>query len=199
MKLRSIHRCIARHPARHFHGRPLHGSIALPRLKLTERNPLRSTLSNWESRFSRAGHAGWRLYRVYVNRRYEHGMPGIARGLVAAVCMLPSTSRCGASLPAIVRGIESTPAGAFPYRPWAQYGGAVFGCLAGFYLLRICWHGDRRTVAVAINVLVALLSWALGGSWRRIPGCTSGIRQTRGSSNRPVHLPPPLGRGALGA
>ena len=68
-------------------------------------------------------------------------MPGmLLRGLVAAVCMLPSTILMGASLPAIVRGIEATPRGV---SWWALlYGsntaGAVFGCLlAGFYLLRI--------------------------------------------------------------
>ena len=102
--------------------------------------------------------------RVYVIGA-EHGMPGmLLRGLVAAVCMLPSTILMGASLPAIVRGIESTPEGV---SWWALlYGsntaGAVFGCLlAGFYLLRIYSMATAAFVAAAINVLVALLSWLL--------------------------------------
>ena len=70
----------------------------------------------------------------------------------------------GASLPAIVRWVESTPRGV----SWwgLLYGvntmGAVFGCLlAGFYLLRIYNTVVATYVAAAINLAVALLSFVL--------------------------------------
>ncbi len=73
----------------------------------------------------------------------------------------------GASLPAIVRWIESTPRGV----SWwgLLYGGntvgAVFGCLlAGFYLLRIYDIAVATYVAVAINVAVAAVSWMLAAA-----------------------------------
>lgn len=108
----------------------------------------------------------------YVSHVYaawaEHGLESmLLRGVVAAVCMLPSTILMGASLPAIVRGIESTPRGV---SWWALlYGGntagAVFGCLlAGFYLLRIYNMATAAFVAAAINLLVAIISFMLAGS-----------------------------------
>ncbi|HVV46783.1 MAG TPA: fused MFS/spermidine synthase, partial [Bryobacteraceae bacterium] len=76
----------------------------------------------------------------------------------------PSTILMGASLPAIVRGIETTPEGV---SWWALlYGGntagAVFGCLlAGFYLLRIYSMATAAYVAAVINILVAVTSLLL--------------------------------------
>ena len=70
----------------------------------------------------------------------------------------------GASLPAIVRWVESTPRGV----SWwgLLYGGntvgAVVGCLlAGFYLLRVYDTVVATFAAAAINVVVALVSFAL--------------------------------------
>jgi spermidine synthase len=70
----------------------------------------------------------------------------------------------GASLPAIVRWVESTPRGV----SWwgLLYGGntvgAVFGCLlAGFYLLRIYNTAVATCVAAAINLVVAVVSFGL--------------------------------------
>lgn len=183
------------------------GSIALPRLKLTERNPLRiyAAIELGIAIFGVLVTLGMPLVsRVYVIGA-EHGMPGmLLRGLVAAVCMLPSTILMGASLPAIVRGIESTPEGV---SWWALlYGsntaGAVFGCLlAGFYLLRIYSMATAAFVAVAINVLVALLSWLLAKN------IASGENpephesaKPAGPLNWPVYLTAALsGAGALGA
>src|ERR1039458_8111687 len=92
-------------------------------------------------------------------------MPGmLLRGLISAVCLLPPTVLMGASLPAIVRWVESTPRGV----SWwgLLYGGntvgAVFGCLlAGFYLLRIYNTATATYVAAAINLVVAAASFAL--------------------------------------
>lgn len=86
------------------------GSIALPRLKLTKHYPLRvyAVLEFGIGLFGIAVTIAMPLVsRVYIIGA-EHGMPGmLLRGLVAAVCMLPSTILMGASLPAIVRGIET--------------------------------------------------------------------------------------------
>jgi spermidine synthase len=91
----------------------------------------------------------------------------LLRGLVAAVCMLPPTILMGASFPAIVRWIESTPRGV----SWwgLLYGGntvgAVLGCLlAGFYLLRIYDTAIATYAAAAINLIVAAASFALSAS-----------------------------------
>jgi spermidine synthase len=90
----------------------------------------------------------------------------IARGVVAAVCLLPPTLLMGATLPAIARWVETTPSGV----SWLGffYGGnivgAVFGCLlAGFYLLRVHDMATATYVAAAINATVALLAYALSG------------------------------------
>jgi spermidine synthase len=93
------------------------------------------------------------------------GLPSILlRGLVAGICLLPPTLLMGASLPAIGRWVESTPTGV----SWLGlfYGGniagAVFGCLfAGFYLLRVTDMRVATFVAAAINIAVAIASFAL--------------------------------------
>ena len=183
------------------------GSIALPRLKLVDRNPLRvyATLEFGIALFGVLVTLAMPLVaRVYIIGA-EHGMPGmLLRGVVAAVCMLPSTILMGASLPAIVRGIESTPRGV---SWWALlYGsntaGAVFGCLfAGFYLLRIYSMATAAYVAVGINLLVAALSFFIAGN---DPG--AGTVSSRLPAkialplNWPVYLTIALsGAGALGA
>ncbi|HUK29617.1 MAG TPA: fused MFS/spermidine synthase [Candidatus Acidoferrum sp.] len=143
------------------------GSLWFPRLRLAKQHPLRIYA------FLEMGIALCGLLVLYgiplIDRIYvagaEHGLPGmLLRGFIAAVCLLPPTILMGASLPAIVRWIESTPRGV----SWwgLLYGGntagAVFGCLlAGFYLLRIYNTAVATYVAAAINVAVALLSFAL--------------------------------------
>jgi spermidine synthase len=143
------------------------GSIALPRLNLGRHHPLKvyAALEFGIAVFGVAVTTAMPLVsRVYFVGA-EHGMPGmLLRAVVAAVCMLPSTILMGASLPAIVRGIEATPRGV---SWWALlYGGntagAVFGCLlAGFYLLRIYNMATAAYVAAAINILVAAISFFL--------------------------------------
>jgi spermidine synthase len=143
------------------------GSVGLPRLGLARRHPLR-IYAVLEVGIALCG----LLVLVgipYIDRVYvagaEHGMPGmLLRGLICAVCLLPPTVLMGASLPAIVRWVESTPRGV----SWwgLLYGGntvgAVFGCLlAGFYLLRIYNTATATYVAAAINVVVAAVSFGL--------------------------------------
>jgi len=102
--------------------------------------------------------------RVYIAGA-EHGLPGmLLRGCISAVCMLPPTILMGASLPAIVRWIKSTPRGV----SWwgLLYGGntvgAVLGCLlAGFYLLRLYNMAIATYFAAAMNLAIALASFWL--------------------------------------
>jgi len=143
------------------------GSVGLPRLGLARRHPLR-IYAVLEVGIALCG----LLVLVgipYIDRVYvagaAHGMPGmLLRGLICAICLLPPTVLMGASLPAIVRWVESTPRGV----SWwgLLYGGntvgAVFGCLlAGFYLLRIYNTATATYVAVAINLVVAVVSFGL--------------------------------------
>jgi spermidine synthase len=142
------------------------GSIALPRVR-TKRHPLQiyAFLELGIGALGLLVLAGLPLIdRIYVAGA-EHGMPGlILRGLVSAICLVPPTILMGASLPAIVRWIKSTPRGV----SWwgLLYGGntagAVFGCLlAGFYLLRVYNMAIATYAAVAINVAVAVVSYLL--------------------------------------
>jgi spermidine synthase len=93
------------------------------------------------------------------------GLSGILmRALVAAVCLLPPTLLLGASFPTIARYVESSPRGVsrLGFFYGGNIAGAVCGCLlAGFYLLRLYDMPTATYVAVAINVVVAVLSYRL--------------------------------------
>ncbi len=97
------------------------------------------------------------LYTAWVGS----GVLGIVlRGVVAGLCLLPPTILMGATLPAISRWVETTPQGV----SWLGffYGGNIFGAvagslLAGFYLLRVYDSRVATYVAVALNVVVALI------------------------------------------
>lgn len=86
----------------------------------------------------------------------------ILRTIVASICLLPPTLLMGATLPAIGRWVQTTPAGAswlgFFYA--GNLVGAVAGSLfAGYYLLRVFDMPTASFVAVGINAFVALLAW----------------------------------------
>ncbi|MEE2899284.1 MAG: fused MFS/spermidine synthase [Gemmatimonadota bacterium] len=93
------------------------------------------------------------------------GMLGLMiRGFFCALFLLPPTIMMGATLPAISRWVETTPKGV----SWLGffYGGntfgAVIGCLfAGFYLLRVHDVAFATYAAVALNLAVAGLAYAL--------------------------------------
>jgi spermidine synthase len=93
------------------------------------------------------------------------GFPGLLlRGVVAALCLLPPTVLMGATLPAIARWVQMTPAGVswLGFFYGGNIAGAVFGCLlAGFYLLRVYDPATATYVAAAINGVVALAALAL--------------------------------------
>ena len=86
------------------------------------------------------------------------------RAIVAGIVLIPPTLLMGATLPAIARWVEATPRGVawLGYFYGGNLAGAVIGSvLAGFYLLRVFDMPTATFVAVALNVVVALLALAL--------------------------------------
>ena len=140
-----------------------------------------------------------------------HGMPAILlRAVISAVCLLPPTFLMGASLPAAARWLETSPQGV----SWmgllygANTAGAVFGCLlAGFYLLRVFDMTTATLAAAAINVAVALVSFAVAARTPHRAGSTgvqaapsSAGRSSAGPGYWPVYVTIALsGATALGA
>jgi spermidine synthase len=143
------------------------GSAALPRLVSAQKHPLRVYA------FLELGIAVFGIIALFGVPLVSHiyvagatsGLVGlVARGVVAAACLLPPTVLMGGSLPAIARWVETTPKGV----SWmgllysANIAGAVFGCvLAGFYLLRVHDMAVATYAAAAINGAAALLGFAL--------------------------------------
>jgi spermidine synthase len=132
------------------------------------------------------------------------GLFGILmRAAVAAVCLLPPTLLLGASLPAIARYVESSPHDVswLGYFYGGNLFGAVFGCLlAGFYLLRVFDMPTATYVAVAINALVAVLSYRLSMRTRYEPTPVADPPPRRASSTPAVYVAIGLsGLTALGA
>ncbi|HJT86205.1 MAG TPA: hypothetical protein VJ732_00070 [Bryobacteraceae bacterium] len=143
------------------------GSAALPRVIAARHHPLRvyGWLELGVGAFGLAALFGIPLVgRIYVAGAPD-GMAGlIARGIIAAVCLLPPTLLMGGSLPAIARWLETTPRGVswlgFLYS--SNVAGAVVGCVVGgFYLLRVYDMAVATYAAAAVNVATALLAFAL--------------------------------------
>ena len=142
------------------------GSLALP-LVSPNWHPLRiyAALELGIAAFAALALAGIPLVdRIYIAGA-EHGMPGfLLRAAIAGACLLPPTMLMGASLPALARWVESTPRAASWWGALyaASTAGAVLGCLlAGFYLLRLYNTATATWFAVAVNLVVAAVSYAL--------------------------------------
>jgi spermidine synthase len=91
------------------------------------------------------------------------------RAIVAALFLIPPTLLMGATLPAIARWVEATPSGVawLGYFYGGNLAGAVVGSLlAGYYLLRVYDMPTTTFVAVALNVIVAVLALLIA---RRTP------------------------------
>ncbi|HYR84050.1 MAG TPA: fused MFS/spermidine synthase [Terriglobia bacterium] len=93
----------------------------------------------------------------------------LLRGIIAAVCLLPSALLIGSTLPALARWVEANNLGVsgvgFLY--CACIGGAASGCmLTGFYLLRVYDVAVATYVAAAMNGSVAAVALALS-RWTR--------------------------------
>jgi spermidine synthase len=129
----------------------------------------------------------------------------VLRTVVAAICLLPPTLLMGATLPAIGRFVQATPAGT----SWLGYFyagnlvGAVGGSLlAGYCLLRVYDMPTASFVAVGINVLVAALAWlvAKGASYKPAPVTSSTAEPQAQANSRLVYIGIALsGFTALGA
>jgi spermidine synthase len=99
--------------------------------------------------------------RIYTSIAGTGQVSLVLRAIVAAICLLPPTLLMGATLPAIGRWVETTPKGVswLGYFYGGNLAGAVAGSLlAGFYLLRVFDMPTATGVAVALNVIVALLA-----------------------------------------
>jgi len=134
------------------------------------------------------------------------GLPGLVfRGLIAALCLLPPTLLMGGTLPALARWLEATPTGV-SWVGWlysANIAGAVAGCLlAGFYLLRVHDMAVATYAAVAINVLIALVSVVLSGreAYVHREEGPDGLRPARAKTATFIYIAIALsGMSALGA
>jgi spermidine synthase len=159
-----------------FMGGMCAGSLILPRLVSARRHPLKVyALLELGIGASALAVLSGMPYIEYVYTHYAgHGLPGILlRGAVASVCLVPPTVLMGATLPAIARWVESGPLGVswlgFFYS--GNIAGAVCGCLlAGFYLLRVHDVATATYVAVALNVMVAVIALALAAGPARYVG-----------------------------
>src|SRR5437867_9445590 len=144
------------------------GSLALPRLVSPRHHPLRVYACI---------EAGIGLFGIlvlfgmpYVDRLYlvagavQGTVSIVLRCVICGVCLLPPTLLMGASLPAIARWVRATTTGV----SWLGYlyGGNILGAvlgdlLAGFYLLRVYDIATATYVAVAINLLSAVIALGL--------------------------------------
>ena len=101
---------------------------------------------------------------VYVSV-FGYGLGGIMlRGLVCLIALLPPTILMGATLPAVARWMKSTRTGVsrLGFLYMANLAGAVAGTLlAGFYLLRVYDMLVATLVALALNVIVAIVAAGL--------------------------------------
>ncbi len=152
-----------------FMGGMCAGSLLLPRVVSVRRHPLRvyAVLELGIGVIGLAVLFGMPHVDAVYSRYAGHGLAGILlRGAVAGVCLLPPTLLMGATLPAIARWVETTPAGVswLGFFYGGNIAGAVIGCLvAGFYLLRVYDIAVASYVAVALNMLVAAVALALAG------------------------------------
>src|SRR5436309_3558011 len=143
------------------------GSVLLPRVVPSRHHPLR-VYALLEIGIGVIGVVVL-LAMPLVGRLYiawgGDGLAGILlRAAVAAVCLLPPTILMGATLPAVARWVETTPAGVswLGYFYGGNIAGSVFGCLlAGFYLLRVHDAATATLVAATTNAAVAAVAFAL--------------------------------------
>ncbi|PWT81834.1 MAG: SAM-dependent methyltransferase [Blastocatellia bacterium] len=152
------------------------GSIILPRLIGARHHPLRvyALLELGIGAIGLLVLFGMPLVNSVYTAWAGSGLIGIlVRGVVAGLCLLPPTMLMGATLPAISRWLESTPQGV----SWLGffYGGNIAGAvvgsvLAGFYLLRVYDSMVATYVAVALNIIVAVLGLSISRSARYEPG-----------------------------
>jgi spermidine synthase len=143
------------------------GSLLLSRFISARQHPLRvyAFLELGIGIFGVLILAGMPLVRGVYTAWAGEGIAGVIyRAFIAGICLLPPTILMGATLPAISRWVRATPEGI----AWLGlfYGGNIAGGVlgsvaAGFYLLRVYDVPTATAVAVAINLLVALVAYWL--------------------------------------
>jgi spermidine synthase len=114
-----------------------------------------------------------------------HGV--FVRALVAAICLIPPTLLMGATLPAVARFVESTPAGVswMGFFYGGNIAGAVIGCLgSGFFLLRLFSMPAATFVAATINVLVAAVAMIFATKGSHVPSPVTIEQETEKASHR---------------
>jgi spermidine synthase len=140
------------------------GSLFLPRFVSADQHPLR-VYAYLELGIAVLGILllfGMPLIsHIYTSWAGTGGVSIFLRAVAAAICLLPPTILMGATLPAMSRWVETTPQGV----SWLGffYGGNTVGAvigslLAGFYLMRVHDMHIATYVAVALNVLVAVVA-----------------------------------------
>ena len=182
------------------------GSLLLPRLIGTRHHPLR-VYAGLELGIAAFGLLA--LFALPFAGRVYTSVAGTGqanlylRAVVAGICLLPPTMLMGATLPAIARWVRATPSGVawLGYFYGGNIVGAVIGCmLAGFYLLRVFDMPTATYVAVALNVLVALLALAVARRAAYVPAPIVPEAQTAAPNARLVYVAIALsGLTALGA
>src|SRR5215468_586419 len=143
------------------------GSLLFPRLVSRRLHPLR-VYAFMELGIGIIGLAllfGMPLINNVYTASAGEGFAGmLVRAIIAVICLLPPTLLMGATLPAISRWVETSPRGVawLGFFYGGNIGGAVIGSLlAGFYLMRVFDISITTFVAFALNVAVALLSFAV--------------------------------------
>jgi len=143
------------------------GSLLFPRMISARQHPLRvyAALELGIGALGLAILVGMPLVGGAYSAWAGEGMAGIVlRAVAAGVCLLPPTVLMGATLPAIARWVNAAPDGVawLGFFYGGNIGGGVIGSLAaGFYLLRMFDVATATSVAVAINVAVALIAYGL--------------------------------------
>ena len=151
------------------------GSLALPRYVSAEKNPLRV----YAALELVIGALAIILLGMIplVGGAYLAVVPSgtasvLFRAMMAGLLLLPPTMLMGATLPAIARSVEATPAGVswMGFFYGGNIAGAVAGCLlAGFYLLRTYDVVIATFAGVGINLLVAALAYWLSRKTDGLP------------------------------
>ena len=141
-----------------FMGGMCAGSLLLPRIVSSRHHPLR-VYASIELAIGTVGVLVLWLMPLVGRVYFAWGGDGLTgllvRGAVAAVCLLPPTLLMGATLPAVARSVDTTPAGTswLGYLYGGNIAGGVCGCLlSGFYLLRLYDTAVATYAAVAVNV-----------------------------------------------
>ncbi len=145
------------------------GSLMLPRLSSARRNALR-VYALIELGIGALGILVLHLVPLaggVYGAWSGYGLKGfLLRGAIAAACLLPPTLLMGATLPALARQTNTADQSV----AWigllysTNIAGAVLGCLlSGFYLLRMYDVYTATYVAIAINLSMAGLAFALAG------------------------------------